>query len=470
MMQDGILTARSLVLGYLERIARIDQSGVRLNSVLEVNPDALHIADSLDRERRTKGPRGPLHGIPILVKDNIDTGDKMHTSAGSVALAESYAPEDSMVAQRLRSSGAIILGKANMTEWANFMTTGMPGGYSSRGGQVLNPYGPGKFSPGGSSAGSGAATAANLAMAAIGTETSGSILSPASNNSLVGIKPTVGSVSRYGIIPIMHTQDTAGPLARTVADAAILFSALVAQDERDPVTLSTETHVHADYAKFCDSGALSGARLGVPRGLYAAVDPELVAVIDKAIAMLRDLGAAVLDPVEMPCAGSARNQKAMVFEFKPNLNHYLSRLSGQVSVHNLRELIEFNAKWPGMMLRFGQSLLIESEATSGHLTEPAYIEALADGIYQSTERGIDYCLKHYNLDALILAGNWGANVAARAGYPSVTVPAGYAANSLPIGVTFTAEAWSEPKLIALAYAFEQATHLRRPPTLSSKCC
>lgn len=466
-MAAGQLTAKQLVLWYMNRVGAYDRSGVTLNSMLEINPDAVQIAAALDAERAQRGARGPMHGIPVLVKDNIDTADKMHTSAGSRALADSYAAEDSHVARRLREAGAIILGKTNMTEWANFMTRNMPAGYSSRGGQVLNPYGPGRFSPGGSSAGSGSAVAANLAAAAIGTETSGSILSPASSNSIVGIKPTVGVVSRTGIIPIMVTQDTAGPMARTVADAAVLLGAVAGIDERDAATVAAGAggHVHTDYTQFLDAGGLAGARVGVPRELYDKLDESSAGVMNAALDVMRDLGATVVDPIDLPCLREKMDNLAMVYEFKPALNAYLGRLRPEAPVHTLRELIEYNTRHAATMLRYGQILLRESEATSGTLTEPEYVQALTRGIHLCRALGIDGAISEHRLDAMVLPGNWGAGIAARPGYPSVTVPGGYTDKGQPVGVTFTAGAWAEPVLIRLAYAFEQATRARRAPVL-----
>jgi amidase len=465
LMEAAELTCRDLVLACLDRISRYDQAGPRINSFLEVNPDALHIAAAMDHEQSRRGRRGPLHGIPVVIKDNIDTADKMHTSAGSVALAGCYAAADSAVAAALRRAGAVIVGKANMTEWANFMTANMPPGYSSRGGQTLNPYGPGKFSVGGSSSGSGAAVAANLAMVGVGTETSGSILSPASSNSVVGIKPTVGSISRRGIIPIMHTQDTAGPLARTVFDAAIALGVMVGRDDGDPATWLGDGRVHSDYARFCDREALAGARLGVPRAVYEKLDEQQLAVMEAAISAMRAAGATLVDPVEMPCARDPYDRTAMLHEFKANINRYLGSLAPTAPVHSLRELIEFNSRHPQAMLRYGQSLLVEAESKSGGLIEPEYQAALADGLHRSTARGIDYALEHHRVDALVVPANYAAAISARPGYPSVTVPGGYTADGRPFGVTFAAGAWSEPALIALAYAFEQATQHRRPPRL-----
>ncbi len=464
-MAAGCLSSRDLVMTYLDRIARYDKQGPRLNAVLEINPDAVAIAEALDHERVIKGPRGPLHGIPIMVKDNIDTGDKMHTSAGSLALANSYATEDSFVARCLREAGAVILGKTNMTEWANFMTQNMSNGYSSRGGQVLNPYGPGKYDVGGSSSGSGAAVAANLITVTIGTETSGSILSPASSNSVVGIKPTVGLISRTGIIPIMHSQDTAGPMAKSVTDAAVLLGALVGVDDRDPATYSSVKRAHTDYAGFLDATALRGKRIGIAREYWVRVDAERLTVLEQAVEELRQAGAIIIDPVTLPCSQEKFESSAMLLEFKPNLNAYLGRLGPHVPVHTLRELIAFNSADPEHRLKYGQTLLIAADQKSGTLTEPEYLKDRARDLYLSRDCGIDYALKEHTLDALLFPNNFGAGVAAKAGYPSITVPCGYTNEGRPVGLTFTAAAWSEPSLIGMAYAFEQATKHRLPPKL-----
>lgn len=463
-LAQGTITSQQLVLFYLQRIAAHDQAGPRINSVLEVNPDAIQIASALDLERQQRGARGPLHGIPVLLKDNIDTGDKLHTSAGSRALANSYAPSDSTVASRLRQAGAIILGKANMTEWANFMTVGMKNGYSSRGGQVQNPYGPGKLDVGGSSSGSAAAVACSFAAVAVGTETSGSILSPASANSLVGIKPTVGLISRSGIIPISHSQDTAGPIAKTVADAATLLTALAGTDPSDPATYGSQGS-QVDYRQYLDRDALRGARIGVPRSYYQRLDAERLAVMEQAIADLRSAGAVLVDPVEVQSAAGQWDSKVLVYEFKPNLNAYLGRLAPHLPVHSLRELIGFNQANAETMLKYGQTLLIESEATSGSLADAEYIASRLRDLQQSIDQGIDLVMEQQRLSALLFPGNWGAGIAARAGYPSITVPGGYAASGTPLGVTFTARAWAEPLLIGLAYAYEQATHHRVAPQL-----
>lgn len=464
-LATGEITSKELVLMYLYRIANFEKSGPAINSIIEVNPDALQIAEALDSERKQHGPRGPLHGIPVLVKDNIDTKDKMHTSAGSLALAESVAKEDSFVASQLRRSGAILLGKTNMTEWANFMTVGMPSGYSSRGGQVLNPYGPGKFDVGGSSAGSGAAIAANFAAVAVGTETSGSILSPASQNSLVGIKPTLGMVSRRGIIPIAHTQDTAGPMARTVKDAAYLLGALVGMDSEDPITLTNEELSEVDFTEFLDVNGLKGARIGVGRETYFEyLTEDKLSVMNEAIEKLRELGAEVFDVV-IPSTKTNWSYDVLTYEFKADLNAYLNGLADNVKVRTLKDVIEFNNSLGERALKYGQQILEESEETSGGLTEAAYLKALEQDQYLSKEQGIDYVMNEHNLDAVVFPNNFGASIPAKAGYPSITVPAGYSKEGEPVGITFTGNAFSEPVLLKLAYSYEQGTKVRKAPVL-----
>ncbi len=464
-MARGTVTSEQLVQTYLERIASYDKGGLRLNAVLEINPDALFIARAMDQERRLTGPRGPLHGIPLLIKDNIDTHDKMHTSAGSLSLATSVAPRDACIVQRLRAAGAVILGKANMTEFANFMTEHMPSGYSSRGGQVHNPYMPGKLTPSGSSSGSAAAVAANLTAVAVGTETSGSILSPANNCSVVGIKPTVGLVSRTGIIPIAMSQDTAGPLARTVADAATLLTVLAGVDPDDPATWSADGHL-GDYTRFLDAGGLRGARLGIARGaLYERLDDERRKLYDDAIAALQAAGAELVDLVTWPV--TRWESKVLTYEFKSALNAYLSALGPNAPVHSLKEIIEFNNAHPETTLKYGQTLLTASEATSGTLTEPEYLLSRLEDIRLAGAEGIDAALNQNKLVALVTPESRGCWVGARAGYPSIIVPAGYTSAGRPMGVTFAGRAWSEGELTRVAYAFEQATKRRLPPDLSS---
>ncbi|OBZ13744.1 amidase family protein [Bacillus sp. FJAT-26390] len=471
-MEAGWLSSEELVKVYLGRIKRHD--GV-LRSILEVNPDAIEIARDLDQERVERGSRGNLHGIPIILKDNIDTHDNMHTSAGSVALANSYAAADSFVASQLRAAGAVFLGKANMTEWANFMSGSMWAGYSSRGGLVLNPYGPGELFIGGSSSGSGAAAAANLAAAAIGTETSGSIISPASQTNLVGIKPTIGLVSRTGIIPITSSQDTAGPMARTVTDAAIVLGALTGADELDEVTVAGAKHAYKDYTPFLNTDYLKQARIGIPRFYYKDLDEARLAVIEEAIGVLKQAGATIIDPVELPCEKVEWDWHVLRYEFKKYINDYLGKLDESVPVHSLQELIAYNAEHADIALKYGQDTLISAEETSGTLTEQEYVDSLIRNRELAGKGGIDHALEEHQLDALLFLGNDdGDDLAARAGYPVITVPGGFAETGIiaeggyttkgPQGISFIGTAFSEPTLIKLAYGFEQATKHRFPPT------
>ncbi|OCA83084.1 amidase [Bacillus sp. FJAT-27225] len=465
-MESGELTSKELILMYLYRIAEFDHNGPGLRSVLEINPDALHIAEALDAERKESGPRGPLHGIPVLLKDNIDTADKLHTSAGSKALADSYALEDSEVASGLRIAGAVILGKTNMTEWANFMSYTMESGYSSRGGQTLNPYGPGKFNVGGSSAGSGAAVAANFAAAAIGTETSGSILNPACQNSLVGIKPTVGLISRRGIIPIAHSQDTAGPMARTVEDAALLLTALTVSDTADPATLANQLQ-NVEFTEFLKKG-LAGKKIGVARDyFFSQAGEEKARIADRALEVLESLGAEVVDIV-IPSARLMWDWEVLKYEFKAGVNAYLKGLAPSVKIRALSDVIRFNEENPEEMLRYGQQILINSDETSGGLYEDEYIRSLEFNEYHAKENGIDSVLQEYGLDAILFPHDEGCDLSARAGYPSVCVPAGFTDEGEPVGITFAGTAWSEPVLIQIAYAFEQATLARKAPVLNSE--
>jgi amidase len=461
-MTNGELTSKELVLMYLHRISIYDPY---IHSILEVNPDALQIAAALDVERQEKGPRSALHGIPILIKDNIDTADKMHTSAGSLALKDSIALKDSYVAEQLREAGAVILGKTNMTEWANFMAENMKSGYSSRGGQVLNPYGPGKFDVGGSSSGSGAAIAANLAAAAVGTETSGSILNPSCQNSLVGIKPTVGLISRRGIIPIAHSQDTAGPMARTVRDAAILLNALMGIDERDTIT-RTNPLAEKDFTIHLRKDGLKGKRIGVAfEGFIENLSDDIQKIYQEALAILEASGAEIVEHIEIPSAKAKWQYDVLYYEFKPDLNAYLNNLQPSIKVRTLADLIHFNNSNEEKMLKYGQAVLIDSEATSGSLTEQAYVQALEFDQYHSTQRGIDYALETFQLDAILFPSEQGSHISAKAGYPSIAVPAGYTPEGEPAGITFAGTAYSEPQLIEAAYAFEQITKFRKAPVL-----
>lgn len=470
-MESGLLSSEELVKLYLDRISRYD---TKINSILEINPEAVEIAKALDEERKEKGSRGRLHGIPILLKDNIDTHDSMHTSAGSVALADSFAAKDSFVASQLRSAGAVLLGKANMTEWANFMSDTMWAGYSSRGGLVLNPYGPGELFIGGSSSGSAAAVAANLGAAAIGTETSGSIISPSSQTSLVGIKPTIGLVSRSGIIPITHSQDTAGPMARTVTDAAIILGALTGADEQDAVTLTGAKHSYRDYTPFLDAHYLQHARIGIPRFYYKELDEARLTIVEAAIEVLSNAGATIVDPVSLPCELTDWDENVMRYEFKKYINDYLADLDETVPVHSLQELIAYNIEHSEAALKYGQGVLEWSEETSGTLTEQDYLDSKMKNKEMAGKQGIDFVLEKHQLDALLFLGNEGGDdLAARAGYPVITVPGGFAKSGViapggyttkgPQGITFVGTAFSEPTLIKIAYGFEQATKHRLPP-------
>ncbi|QGR00250.1 amidase [Paenibacillus psychroresistens] len=470
-MEAGTITSEDLVQVYLERISKYDSI---TNSILEINPDALEIARALDRERKETGSRGELHGIPILLKDNIDTGDRMHTSAGSVALANSFAAADSFVAAKLRLAGAVLLGKTNMSEWSNFISSSMPAGYSSRGGLVLNPYGPGEFFISGSSSGSAAAIAANLGAAAIGTETAGSIVGPACQNLLVGIKPTVGLISRAGIIPISSSQDTPGPIARTVSDAAIILGALTGIDDKDSATLTSGNRFSTDYTPFLDESFLAQARLGIPRHYYQNLDEGRLAIMEAAIATLRNKGVTIIDPVELHIESNNWNNDVITYEFKKGLDAYLSQLADTVPIHSLQELIEYNEIHAEVALKYGQDTLLRSAATT--LNEQTYLQKKQEYSELALSQGIDYVLDQHNLDALMLPGDVdGLYIAARLGYPLITVPAGYSVKEVkdsngdstagPFGVVFSGRAFSEPTLIKIAYGFEQATHYRFAPQL-----
>ena len=477
-MARGDQTGRSLAEAYLARIVALDVGGPALNSVIETNPEALQIADALDRERRERGPRGPLHGIPVLLKDNIDTGDRMQTTAGSLALVGTPAPRDAFVAERLRRAGAVILGKTNLSEWANFRSTHSTSGWSGRGGQTRCPYVLAR-NPCGSSSGSGAGIAANLAAAAVGTETDGSVVCPASANGLVGLKPTLGLVSRAGIIPLAHSQDTAGPMARTVRDAAILLNGMTGVDPRDAATSGSAGHLAADYTATLDAGALRGKRLGVVRS-YFGFDPGVDRVMEASLTALREAGAILIDPVVLPNAGKYDDSEGVVlrYEFKADIAAYLATRSGAGVPRTLKALIEYNAQHADAeMPWFGQELFEQSEA-KGPLTDKAYLDALRRNHRLSRAEGIDAALGAHRLDAMIaptggpawmtdlvvgdhFTGGY-STASAVAGYPHLTVPAGFV-HGLPVGMSFFAGAWSEPALLAIGYAFEQATRARRPP-------
>ncbi|RYL88849.1 amidase [Sporolactobacillus sp. THM7-4] len=465
-LKQGRITSKELVEAYLDRIRRLDQDGPKIHSILELNPDALHEAEASDVRRTVTRNLGPLFGIPVIVKDNINTAGKMHTTAGSVALKENIASQDAFVVRKLRKAGAIILGKANLTEFANFMTENMPNGYSSLGGKVLNPYGP-SFDVGGSSSGPGAAVAANFAAAGIGTETSGSILSPASANSLVGIKPTIGVVSRSGIIPIAHSQDTAGPMARTVRDAVLLLNAITGVDEEDEETVWSQGDVPKDYTAFLKKNGLKDARIGIDRHYLDSLNKEKIQLIDQALKDMKEKGAIVIDPVVIPSSDQLeeRESSVMYYEFKWDLNRYLETVSSDVPVHSLSDVIAYNQEHEDSALKYRQTVLEKANQLSGDLGDQRYLADRADDIRLSRKEGIDAVMKAHHLDALIFADYQGCDIAAKAGYPSITVPAGYTSEGEPVGVTFTGMAFSEPKLIALAYAYEQATKHRVRPVL-----
>ncbi len=461
----GEITSHGLTLLYLERIARIDKSGPALNAVLELNPDALYIAEKLDQERKSGIIRGPLHGIPILLKDNINTADKMHTSAGTLALANSFATEDAFLVTQLRNAGAVILGKTNMTELANFMTTGMPNGYSSRGGQVLNPYGPGDIRAGGSSSGSAVAVASNLCVVSVGTETSGSILNPAYYNSLVGIKPTVGLISRSGIIPISYTQDTAGPMARTVEDAAILLSVMAAvSDPADASTLLAPTREGPEYQLALDTEGLRGARIGINRGYIEDFSDEEKQLIEQAILQMKEAGAVIIEQTNLPHI--ANGSSVLLYEFKSAINRYLASLGPHAPVRTLRDLIDYNNLNHLQTLKYGQRTLEKAEyETSGTMTETKYILDRLRDWRASREDGIDKLVAEHRLDALFCPGI--TDSAAVSGYPSIIVPAGFQDNGSPFGIAFTGTAYSESALIRIAYSFEQKVNARIPPRLQN---
>ncbi|MFQ5742180.1 MAG: amidase [Acidobacteriota bacterium] len=481
-MSTGRLTARAIAESYLARIEELDRGGPGLNSVLEINPDALAIADSLDEERRARGPRGPLHGIPVMIKDNIDTADRMTTTAGSLALEGSIAPADSFVARQLRQAGAVILAKTNLSEWANFRSNHSSSGWSGRGGQTHNPYALDR-NPCGSSSGSGAAVSANFCAIAIGTETDGSVVCPSSANGVVGIKPTVGLVGRSGIVPIAHSQDSAGPMARTVRDAAILLGALTGVDPRDPATDASRGRSHSDYTRFLDPDGLSGARIGVARNFFGFHD-RVDTLMDASIETMSRLGAEIVDPANMETAGKFDDSEfeVLLYEFKADLNKYLAGRGPDVPVRSLQAIIDFNERNRDReMPYFGQEIMLMAEE-KGPLSEQKYVNALAANHRLARDEGIDALIRQHRLDAIVAPTEgppWTTDLvngdhfsggssspAAVAGYPDITVPAGYVWG-LPVGISFFGAAYSEPTLLKLAYAFEQATKVRRAPRFLS---
>jgi len=481
-MKSGKFTARSLVEKYTARIDEIDKSGPTVNAIIELNPDADSIADALDQERKTKGARGPLHGIPVLIKDNIDTADRMMTTAGSLALVGSKPPKDSFVAQKLRAAGAVILGKTNLSEWANIRSSHSTSGWSGRGGLTKNPYALDR-NPCGSSSGTGAGISANLAAAGIGTETDGSIVCPSSSNGLAGIKPTVGLVSRRGIIPISHSQDGAGPMCRTVGDAAILLGALTGVDPDDVATAGSAGKSQTDYAQYCDPNGLKGARIGVARKYFGFSD-AVDALMEQALDVMKKQGATLADPADIETLGKFDESELLVFmyELKADLNAYLARLGPGAPAHTLKDIIDFNEhNRQKEMPYFGQDLFIKAEA-KGPLTEKEYVDALAKNHQLARTEGIDALMDKHHLDAIVaptggpawltdlvngdhVAGG-SSNAAAVAGYPNINVTAGYL-SGLPVGISFFGRAWSESTLIKFAYSFEQAAKARQAPRFLS---
>lgn len=481
-LTSGRCTAVTLAEKYLERIESIDRDGPRLRSVIELNPDAMAIARASDRERKESGPKSLLHGIPVLIKDNIATRDRMATTAGSLALEGATPPRDAFVVQRLREAGAVILGKTNLSEWANFRSTRSTSGWSGRGGVTRNPFVLDR-NPSGSSSGSGVAVAANLCAVAVGTETDGSIVSPSSANGIVGIKPTVGLVSRLGIIPIAHSQDTAGPMARTVTDAAILLGILAGEDPRDPVTTAHSQKRRRDYTEFLDANGLHGARIGVARE-YFDIHPGAVEVVENILQEMRRAGAILVDPADLSSHGQFGNaeMEVLLYEFKAGLNAYLKELAPGAAVRTLRDVIEFNERNRDReMPYFAQELFLRAEV-KGPLTDEAYRKALDKSHRLARKEGIDAVMDAHRLDALVAPTAGPAHVtdlllgdrdiggssgpAAVAGYPNITIPAGFV-SGLPVGISFFGRPYSEPVLLKLAFACEQATRVRRAPQFAA---
>ena len=480
-MSSGRMTSRSITQQYMARIEELDRKGPSLRHVLEINPDALSIADSLDRERKSGRVRGPLHGIPILLKDNVDTADSMTTTAGSLALEGSIPLQDAFIAAKLRSAGAVLLGKANLSQWANIRSTHSSSGWSGRGGQAKNPYVLDR-NPCGSSSGSAGAVSANLCAGAIGTETDGSIVCPSSACGIVGIKPTLGLVSRSGIIPIAHSQDTAGPMARTVRDAAIILNALSGIDTRDATTMVNRSRGQIDYTRFLDPNGLRGARIGVARAKFFGYSDVTDKLVSDAIDAMKAQGAVIVDPANIETAGKFDDSEldVLLYELKADLNAYLAGLGPTAPVRTLQNIIDFNENHRGQeMPWFGQELFIQAQA-KGPLTDKKYRDALAKDLRMSRTDGIDATMKKYKLDAIVAPTGSPAWVtdpvngdhftgasstpAAVAGYPNINVPAGYS-HDLPVGISFFGRAYSEPTLIKIAYAYEQATKHRRAPKL-----
>ncbi len=453
----GKYTSYDLVKFYLSRILAIDKAGPALNSVLEINPDAIYIAQAMDRERAKGLERSPLHGIPILIKDNINTHDKMHTSAGALALADNLALYDATIVKRLREAGLVILGKVNMTEMANFMAYNMKNGYSSRGGQVINPYNP-EGDTWGSSSGSAVAMAANLATLSIGTETDGSIIWPSNNNSVVGLKPSRGLVSRYGIIPICTAQDIAGPITRNVTDAAYLLNVIAGEDEHDPSTWCQQSNLPSNYADYLTMDGIKHKRVGFNIGYQKEYTEDQRKLAKKAREVFINEGAELIE-CDLPHQRSDHN--VLLYEMKPCLNAYLSTTAYSNQCRSLKEIIEFNRTFPDKCLKYGQGLLEDAEALSGTLTEREYIEARYKALEGAGPEGILRIMEEHNLDYIISPGI--SDSSPISGYPSITVPLGYDSDNMPFGLTFISKMYDEPNLIKAAFTFEQITHFQKLP-------
>ena len=482
-MEKGELTAKKLTEMYLTRIREIDKNGPKLNAIIEINPEALKIAENLDEERKSKKKRGLLHGIPVVIKDNINTADKMQTTAGSLAFEGHIASEDAFIVKKLRDAGAILLAKANLSEWANFRSTRSTSGWSSRGGQTLNPYSLDR-NPCGSSSGSAVAVAANLCSVAIGTETDGSIICPSHINSIIGIKPTIGLVSRNGIVPISHNQDTAGTMSRTVQDAAILLSVITGIDPDDSSTSTHNYDIPSDYTKFLDPDGLRGARIGVARNFFG--NSNLIdKIIEGAIEKMKELGAEIIDPIEIKNVNDLRDPEfqVLLFDFKRDLNEYLAKYGPINLLRNIDDIINYNKEHQKKVMPFFGQELFTMANEKGPITSDEYKEALEKCHRLSRDEGIDAVLKEHQLDAIVAPSGgvaWlidyikgdhstggSSSAAAVAGYPNITIPAGYV-YGLPVGISFFSGAFQEPKLLKIAYAFEQSTKVRKPPVFIPK--
>ena len=458
-MSSDEISSEELVIMYLQIISERNEN---INAVLEINPQALQTARALDEERRCGKIRSLLHGIPILLKDNMDTSDGMHTSCGSLAMKDFYAREDAFLVKKLRRAGAVILGKTNMTEWANFMSDRMRNGWSSRGGQVNNPYG--LFDVGGSSSGAAAAIAANMAAVSIGTETSGSIINPSAQNALVGIKPTVGSISRSGIIPLSFTQDTPGPIARTVEDAAITFGLMIGYDDKDPVTKGAERFAGIDWLSLLDKNVLAGKRIGVSRSIFEReISTERKSQFEAALNHMKTLGAVIVDDIDLGTMEDDLGYDVLLYEFKTALNEYLGKTPMTNPIRTISDIIEFNKVHAEETLKYGQVMLEKVDRTSGTLTEPAYIEALLRNRHLAGELALDRAFDEHRIDMLVFPQDHGCSFSAAAGYPAITVPASFTEEGEPFCITLCGRAFSEPELIGYAYAFEQKSKARRKP-------